>query len=183
MGAQQFHVKSHGKTMSDAYSNAVEDAVDEYGHDPYNGTISTTNSFRDATAEYERSGLSVNEFVEKKFESLNKWDCIGICLKKPILNTNKVKTKVINTPHKGARKWETVYTVSTFRGDRSIGESTFKDEAIKKGRAYTEKTEETTYINLTKRLVKSDSTVAKIEYKKGKEEGKGQYLFFGWASC
>lgn len=182
MGAESFYTKSWGKNMSEAYSNAVSEAIHEYGNDVYNGTISTTNSFRDVTAEFKRSGLSLKEFINVQHEKLNKRDCVGVCVNQPKVNTNKVKTKVINHVYKGARKWETIYTATTKWGNKFIGESQFKDEAVKKARAYTEKTQEETVVSLSKRLVKSDSKVATIEYKKAKEECNGEYVFIGWGA-
>ena len=50
MGATQFKTRSTGKTVEEAYRRACEIAEDEYGHqDGYNGTISTTDGFRDET--------------------------------------------------------------------------------------------------------------------------------------
>ena len=43
MGANEFSTISAGKTIQRAYAAAVESAEYEYGHDPYNGTISTTS--------------------------------------------------------------------------------------------------------------------------------------------
>lgn len=49
MGSHNFSTQSQGKTMSEAYKNAVDDAHYQHGHDPYNGTISTTSGFKDKT--------------------------------------------------------------------------------------------------------------------------------------
>lgn len=46
MGAHDFQTSSTGENASKAYRNACEQATFEHGHDPYNGTISTTSSFR-----------------------------------------------------------------------------------------------------------------------------------------
>ena len=46
MGAQTFITFGYGKSAEDAYRNAVEQAEEEYGHNPYNGTISTTYGCR-----------------------------------------------------------------------------------------------------------------------------------------
>ena len=45
MGATDFATTAYGKTAADAYRSACEDALHENGHDPYNGTISTTSGF------------------------------------------------------------------------------------------------------------------------------------------
>lgn len=45
MGAHNFHTIEYGNNPEEAYRNAVDKAVYDYGHDPYNGTISTTWDF------------------------------------------------------------------------------------------------------------------------------------------
>lgn len=45
MGAHEFYVDSHGTTATEAFSTAVTQAQYDYGHDPYNGTISTNENF------------------------------------------------------------------------------------------------------------------------------------------
>ncbi len=45
MGAHNFLDQAYGATAQEAYKDAVESAIYEYGHDAYNGTISTTNGF------------------------------------------------------------------------------------------------------------------------------------------
>lgn len=47
MGAHDFTTTTTGKTATKAYETAVADARYEYGNDPYNGTISTTNGFEE----------------------------------------------------------------------------------------------------------------------------------------
>ena len=46
MGAQNFVNRASGKRASEAYDKLYEEAVYEYGHDPYNGTISTCDMGR-----------------------------------------------------------------------------------------------------------------------------------------
>lgn len=45
MGAYDFHASVYGETADEAYKEAVDEALYEYGRDPYNGTISTTSGF------------------------------------------------------------------------------------------------------------------------------------------
>ena len=45
MGAHNFEATAFGATPQEAYEEAVQDSLFEYGHNPYNGTISTTNGF------------------------------------------------------------------------------------------------------------------------------------------
>ena len=95
MGACSFTTSSYGKSMSDAYSNAVEDATSEYGTDAYNGTISTTQGCKDVTAEYKRSGKSLNQFINDNIEKCQKWGSAwGVCVEEPITNKGKIKSQV-----------------------------------------------------------------------------------------
>lgn len=46
MGACNFITFGRGKTADDTFAALVHEAMYEYGHDPYNGTISTTSMSR-----------------------------------------------------------------------------------------------------------------------------------------
>ena len=105
MGASFFKTSYRGKSLSDAYRNAVQDAEDEYGHDSYNGTISTTSGIIDRTREFKASGKSLSEYIDSQVERLNKRDCAAICIEEPKENTNKIKTQVEHIITPGTRKW------------------------------------------------------------------------------
>ena len=47
MGAHNFATTAYGKTAADAYRIACDNATAEHGWDAYNGTISTTEGFRE----------------------------------------------------------------------------------------------------------------------------------------
>jgi diaminopimelate decarboxylase len=53
MGAHNMQDRSVGKTMREAYDRAVQNAESEHGYDAYNGTISTTQGFKDKTRKFE----------------------------------------------------------------------------------------------------------------------------------
>jgi hypothetical protein len=182
MGACTFRTTRRGKTMSDAYRDACDDAQEEYGHqEGYNGTISTTHGFRDLTSEFKRSGKSLDEFISQKLDSMSKRDCAAITLEEPKANSNKVKSKVNHIVTKGTKKWVLYYVVETRRGEE-IGAKKTKGDAVKIGRSHTEKTQERTYIKMEKRLEGVNSRVAEIEYKQSTTEKEGKFCFFGWAS-
>ena len=184
MGATLITVRSTGVSMRDAYNNAVEEAIYEYGNDNYNGTISTTRGCTDVTKEFVKSGKNLDEFEHYLYESrrLNKWgDALGICVSPPISNNNKIKTKVDTTPQKGTRVWETFYEVKLFDGT-IVGGSTFQIDAINMGRKYTEETRSSTYVHITKRLVNSKTLVSTINYKAADKEKVGSYYFIALAA-
>jgi len=81
MGAHNFEVWGRGKTAKEAYDNAVADALYEEGHNPYNGTISTTNSFIMIEL---TDGESLEEWRDRVTmdDRVQKWENCG-CVKHP----------------------------------------------------------------------------------------------------
>ena len=184
MGACQFEVRSTGKTADEAYKNACDDAEDECGHqDGYNGTISTTHSFRDETEAYGKSKFNdTYDYIRNRFDShaMNKRDCSAICVLKPVANKNKTKSQVEHIVTPGTKKWVLKYVVQ--RGDHVIGAWNTKGDAVKDARKYTEKHQVPTSIVIKKYLEKGDNLVAKITYKKSPTERNGEWIFFGYAA-
>lgn len=181
MGACEFFNRGYGSSMKEVYSKLVEQAEDEYGHDPCNGTISTTTGYYDVTNKWLESKKTIDEFIRDFIEKASKGVCYSVCIKPPVKNTAKIKSSVENIVSKGTTKWELKYKVKTW-GDE-IGCYDTKGEAIKKAREYTERTQESTSIYMEKVLAKKDkSLVAKVTYKKSGKESPGYYYFFGLAS-
>lgn len=187
MGATQFKTRYGGKTAEDAYKRACEEAEYEYGtQDGYNGTISTTNGFRDETELYKRSKFNdVHAYIRDRFDShnMNKRDCSAICVVPPVVNKNKTKSQVEHIVTPGTKKWILKYEVEEYYGDgRVIASCPQKGDAVKMARAYTEKTGNTTAVIMRKVLVGPKPTVAKITYKKATNERDGEWIFFGYAA-
>jgi len=182
MGACTFTNTWQGRTMKDAYSDLCDSAQEEYGHqDGYNGTISTTHGFRDVTSEFKRSKKTLRDFISERLDKLGKRECEAICIEEPKGNTNKVKSQVTHNVEKGTKKWVLKYIVKDYYGT-TIGSKDTKGDAVKLARAHTEKTQTKTIIEMAKVLEKGSTRVAEIEYKKGKAEKNGKYVFFGWAA-
>lgn len=180
MGATTFQTKECGKSMSDAYNRAVENARFESGNDSYNGTISTTRGVVDKTNVFKSSNLSIQQFINKCIDSCEKWGpSWGICLEEPKKNKLKVKTKVNNIVHKGTRKWVLVYDVIV-RGN-VIKPFDNKTDAIKYARKWVEDNGGNASIDMRKKLVGSNPRVAEITYKTSGEK-EGVYMFFGIAA-
>lgn len=183
MGACSFTTSNYGKSISEAYKNAVDDAVCEYGRDAYNGTISTTQGCKDVTAEFKRSGKSLNQFINDNIDNCQKWGAAwGICVEEPITNKGKIKSQVEHIVTKGTKKWVLKYAVECYNSDRILGKYKTKGEAVKSARKYTEDTQNTTKIYMVKELEKGTNDVAKVVYKKATNEKRGKYIFFGWAA-
>lgn len=182
MGAIDFTVKQRGRNMTEAYNNAVSNAIEESGNDSYNGTISTTRGFIDNTAIFKSSKLSVDEFIDKHINNCQKWGTArGICIDDPVGNTLKIKTQVEHVVTKGTKKWVLKYVV--YQGDKKIGSKDTKGDAVKLAREVTEKTQLRTTIVMEKVLESGSNVVANITYKKSDKEKQGTYIFFGIASC
>lgn len=184
MGASLIVITARGASMEDAYRNAVEDAVHEHGNDSYNGTISTTSGFVDKTKDQRGSGMDVHTYADWLYDNdkISKWgNAVGICVTEPVGNTNKIKSQVATTPQKGTRKWETCYIVELYDGS-VIGSSEFQIDAINLGRKHTEKTQQNTYVRITKKLVNSSNLVSTISYKKSDKERLGSYCFVALAA-
>ena len=185
MGACQFKVRSTGKTAEEAYKRACDYAEQEYGtQDGYNGTISTTHSFRDETEAYNKSKFNdVSVYIRNRFDShsMNKRDCSAICVLKPIANKNKTQSQVEHIVTPGTKKWILKYCVYE-NSTVLISSHLTKGDAVKSARAYTEKRQVPTFIAMEKVLEKGGSMVAKITYKKSPTERNGEWIFFGYAA-
>jgi hypothetical protein len=182
MGASWFEIRAIGNSAREAYSSAVEDAEQEHGHDSYNGTISTTHTIDDLTANFKRSGKTLAEYIDMQMDKMNKRDCAAICIQEPIVNKNKTKSQVENIVTPGTKKWVLKYVVYNNYNDQLIGSFSTKGDAVKKAREITEKHQTSTYINMEKILEKGGRTVAKITYKKSPTERPGVWRLFGWAA-
>jgi len=185
MGATQFRERGTGKTATEVYRKLCEIAEEEYGRqDGYNGTISTTDGFRDETEAYKKSKFNdVYAYIYDRFDShsMNKYDCSAICVREPIANKNKTKSQVEHIVTPGTKKWILKYMVYD-NCDHYVSSHLTKGDAVKKAREYTERTQTPTTIHMEKTLEKGNRTVAKITYKKSPTERDGEWIFFGYAA-
>lgn len=182
MGASWFEITGSGRSLDTTYTAICEAATIESGDDSYNGTISTTHSLDDLTAQYKRSGKKLNDFIHDQVDRLSKRHCAAICIEEPKANTNKIKTTVEHIVTPGTKKWILKYEVETYYEGQIIASCTDKGSAVTMARAYTEKNQIKTRIVMKKRLANVDPTVATIDYKKSTSEKPGRWIFFGWAA-
>jgi hypothetical protein len=181
MGASWFEMTAYGNTLREAYSNAVEDAEQESGHDSYNGTISTTHTIDDLTDQFRRSKKSFDDYVKMQQDKLHKRDCAGICILDPISNKNKTKSQVEHIVTPGTKKWVLQYAILNYSNDVLSAHLT-KGDAVRIARYHTEKTQQPTKIIMRKVLEDGNPLVARITYKKSTTERAGKYILFGWAA-
>jgi hypothetical protein len=81
MGACSIEERGSGTSMADVYTKLVNQAVYDYGHDPYSGTIATTNGFFDKTARFNEilkqndgdSDKAFEIFADEAFDNTQKW--------------------------------------------------------------------------------------------------------------
>ena len=87
MGATNFsHIQVGRGGARELYREAVEEALYEDGHDPYNGTISTTRGFKNLTSTAPRFGTKAfnkweDDVIENDKFGIEKWGpaaCIEI---------------------------------------------------------------------------------------------------------
>jgi hypothetical protein len=183
MGAQDFIIRQTASSPEDAFRRAQERAISEYGHDAYNGTVSTCHAFSDFTKLFHQSGKEKMEFINDILHKASKRDCYIIEEQKPIKNNNKIRSYVEHKIIKGASKWELQYNVYTGWEDRQLKSFSTKTEAVKFAREHTEKTHDTTFVRMEKTLVNQDANVACIKYKHSQQEREGSYIIFGMAAC
>lgn len=179
MGACSFRNSTKARNMHDAYRDLVDAANSQYGNDVYNGTISTTDGYRDVTSNFKSSGKDLSTYIDEMLDKSSKRDCFGICVEEPKSNPNKIKSQVEHHVVKGTRKWDLWFIVTEW--DTEIGKFKTKTEALKCARKRTEATTLRTRIHMEKR-VQGNSQVATINYKQSSSEKPGKYVFFGWAA-
>ena len=75
MGATTFGDLTVGryKNASEAYNSLVEDALHDYGHDSYNGTISTTDGFIMFKDNPRYGTKAFGKWADKVLDSTQKW--------------------------------------------------------------------------------------------------------------
>lgn len=74
MGSHNFSNVGYGKTPQEAYNALVDHAQWEHGHDPYNGTISTTEGFKMVSLDQKRTTQkAINRWLEKAWDNTSKY--------------------------------------------------------------------------------------------------------------
>lgn len=205
MGSALVREISYGKTASEAYDRAVDDAKDYYGHqEGYSGAINATQGFREHKVP---EGITYgtkkwDKYIQNLIDKLSKFDgCLAIELPKKMwrdVTVNKVSgASAESIVTKGTRKWDTVYGIfsnvpqeingrrSIFNTERKlVKELSNKAEAIKYAKAYSIKYDVEVEIEVKKKLVGASPLVAKIKpNRKPVKEKEKAYLFIGFASC
>lgn len=181
MGASWFEIRAVGTSLDDAYNTARDMAIEESGHDSYNGTISTTIQCADLTSNFKRSGKTLAEYIDMQMDKMHKRDCAAICIQEPVGNKNKTKSQVEHIVTPGTKKWVLQYAILNIANDVLSAHLT-KTDAVRLARYHTEKTQEPTKIIMRKVLEDVSPILARITYKKSSTEKPGVWRIFGWAA-
>lgn len=75
MGAHNIADHGTGRTMGEAYRDAVESSEYMHGHDSYNGTISTTGGFRDMSRKLgaRQTDAAIERWFDDAWNNTDKW--------------------------------------------------------------------------------------------------------------
>lgn len=195
MGAMSFYDTATGTTPQEAFNALVTEAIEQYGSDPYNGTISTTDLSRrtptviakNYTASAEKKGY---KYVEENHFG-EKWT--SHCLDLGVCEYQIVTAKKAPRGQKNPAKYETKY-VWCRGGKQVMADTREKAEAL--AMDYALKNQTDIVIRKQRCLVSGDDTVVKIVTSvrktktKPKKVPKGaivreihMYGFYGWAAC
>lgn len=168
MGAIHKKNSIQGRDLRTAFKELQDSDREELGHDYYSG------GWNNAQGIVEVSKKKFDSGEPSKHEPAWAW-----CTHKPVGNDMKIKTKVINYPAKGTRKWVTKYEVEHPIHGNVIVSELKQGDAIKKARKLVEKNPDWDLsVHLVKKLT-SSSRVADIEYKKSSKERDGVWEVSG----
>ena len=186
MGSIRYCEEGKGLNMADAFKRLQDEAREEYGDDIYNGRINNAQGYRDVTNAYKSSKKDLDDFIDERCDNLSKFEMgEAICLDKPVENNNKVKSQVEHIVTKGTKKWILLYKVkASYRSDLDMYTKFFKTkgEAVTYARQMAEKFKQDFRITMIKELENGNPLVAKVSYKKSKNEKEGRYIFYGYVS-
>jgi hypothetical protein len=161
-----------GKTLQEAFKTLQEEDRDEHGNDIYNGGWNNCQGIKEVTAsEFDRK-LSAGDMSKHE-------PAVAKCTRKPVLNTNTIKTQVERFPNKGARKWVTKYVAYETQWGTQIVNEESQAEAIRKVREHVAKNpNQRISVDIIKEL-QGDTKVATITYKPAKNEADGEWEIYG----
>jgi hypothetical protein len=180
MGSISIDITGRGYSMNEAFKKLCYEAEEETGRDAYSGGIN--NCVLRADISY----MDSSKAVEYALNNAEKREVYGWCVKKPVENTNKTKTKVTRNPNIGTRIWKTYYVAREAFWNNAAGKVHAKSEklaeCISKAREIVEKRRNISLeITIEKELVKGETLCATVNYKKSSNQKPGVYRFIGYA--
>jgi hypothetical protein len=178
MGSISIDITGRGYSMKEAFKELCYEAEEETGKDAYSGGINNCVLCADI------SYMDSSKAIEYALDNAEKREVYGWCVKKPVENTNKSKTKVTRNPNIGTRIWKTYYVAREIWGNKSKvhAKSEKLAECINKAREIVEKYRSISLeITIEKELVKGETLCATVNYKKSSNQKQGVYRFVGYA--
>ena len=103
MGATTFQLYTIGKykDAKQAYNDLCEEALYEYGHDPYSGTIATTNGFHVVDSNPRYDTKKFYKWEDDYIDKLEKRECA--CVEITGANLKKMKDNSFYKGKKGVK--------------------------------------------------------------------------------
>ncbi|GGL42636.1 hypothetical protein [Planomonospora parontospora] len=169
MGAHPFTDYVLGTDVQDAYDRAVADAIAEYGHGRYNGTISTTDGYLVLSD----TPVPLQEALDRHIALLDGDSRIekrGSCGAIPILDSKRRITAPIPATADGYRTWAQAVEAAL---------AAFIQPGEHIADALRDVTGHFVTCKESKRIVSGSVTVTLT----GSRPGHAGWLFFGWAAC
>lgn len=201
MGAQNFSIVGYGTSPREVFDGLVQDAEYEYGHDSYNGTISTCSLGRMKKVA-DKYTKSVDDKAHKIIEDEDygeKWEArvldLGV-VRYELYSAKKVTHKAKRVAE--YRQRFVVLNIDPFGKDKVVSHFATKKEADDEALRLIAKYPKNDYavakrsinINNGDDIVTDFKTEKKIRASKPKSVPKGsilrevhKYVFYGWAAC
>lgn len=197
MGGTTFEHYSWGKTPREAFDAAVEEAAHDHGHGGYTGTIAEKASFVEIPLpdKWKKDPEGYADFLIEDDDARisAKWGPAGciVVASEDVMEDIPYATTQERYDQKGARKWETFFSVNINEGvmtaqQRVVQTFTSQTEAEKFAKDWVKKNNLSVTIKIGKRLANGKHEIIKIHPKTKQVKSTTplkKYLFFGWASC
>lgn len=197
MGGTTFEHYSWGKTPREAFDAAVEEAAHDHGHAGYTGTIAEKDGFVEIPLPDKWKGDAdgyAQHLIDVDDPRISaKWGPAGcvVVRTEDTMEDVPYATTQDRYDQKGARKWETFFSVNVREGfisaePRVIRTFTSQTDAEKFAKDWVKKNNLSVTIKIGKRLTNGSHEIVKIHPKTKQVKSTiplKKYLFFGWASC
>lgn len=201
MGAQQFFETEEGRTREEAFSKLVSFAIEQWGNDGYNGTISTTELVGDTVVIAKKFSQTAVEKARDYAEDDSygdKWEsrCLDLGVSSYVIKEIK-KTRVEDEVRHPVYQTRYILCLSEY-SNKPANNKTYKSEKMAENAAIKLAADTGFSVSIRKRevLVSGDDTIEKISVssKTCKARPKNlpagatveafhTYAFYGWASC
>ncbi len=176
MGAIQRYATIKGKTLDEAFKELQREDELERGRDCYSGGWNLASNVVEVSSKVFDRRHSDSDITKHE-------PAIAKCIRKPIRNTNAIKTRVTNYPNKGTRKWVTKYVgYSGFPMPSPVVCEDSQAKAIQKAREYVEKNPNSRVTIDIEKHLEGKQRVAEIHYKPSSKEADGEWEVFGCMS-